>query len=342
MKNNRLKLAAFLILVTAVVYCGGAGNDDGETEGLSTRVVIRFQDQQCTDISAGQAETVSRDFEDIVTFILTVTGDDFSTIERSFGVGEEIKISVLVGDPRNFMLEGFDQFGELVCRGGITTAIFPGLNVIEITCVLVEPTPTPTPSPSPTPTPTATPTPTSTPTPLPVPEDCDDGADNDGDRDIDCADSDCDQKVGGPCGEICQFPSEENCSDDFDNDGDGKMDCADDNCIGQRGPQEQLCEIPEATCNDESDNDGDRMTDCGDSPDCDSAPNCNPETVCNDDLDNDLDGSTDCVDSDCFEDPSCLITLGDKYLGTPELGDSQTQDEICLKSCKKHKLPHNC
>ena len=348
MKNNRLKLAAFLILVTAVVYCGGAGNDNGETEGLSTRVVIRFQDQQCTDISAGQEETVSRDFEDIVTFILTVTGDDFSTIQRSFGVGEEIKVNVLIGDPRNFMLEGFDQFDQLVCRGGVTTAILPGLNTIEITCILVEPTPTPTPSPTPTPTPTATPTPTTTPTPTPQPEDCDDGADNDGDFDIDCADSDCDGEVGGPCGEICEFQRETDCNDNFDNDADGKIDCRDEDCdgvdVGGEGP---FCQLgSEQNCSDDFDNDGDDFTDCRDS-DCANEPVCaeggagpcndgfdndddgdadcaDPdcaglfgllgqlcqlvETICDDTFDNDGDDSVDCDDSDCFQDPFCGIT----------------------------------
>jgi hypothetical protein len=335
MKKSCLKLSFLITIVLTFIYCGGAGDNNGGIEGLSTRVVIRFQDQACIDISARQEELARLDFDDIVTFILTVTGDDFSTIQRSFDVGEEIKISVLVGDPRNFMIEGFDQFGQLVCRGGVTTAILPGLNIIEITCILVEPTPTPTPSPSPTPTPTITPTPT------PLPEDCDDRVDNDGDQLIDCADPDCEGQTGpqeqvcerpemtcndgadndgddlrdcadpscegqiGSCAELCEQP-EQTCTDGFDNDGDGAKDCADTDCEGQRGPQEELCEIPEASCNDGSDNDGDGDADCGDT-NCASAPNCNPETVCNDNIDNDLDGFTDCADSDCADDPNCSI-----------------------------------
>ncbi len=313
MNNHRLKLSIFfLVLAFAIIYCGGAGDNNGGSEGTSTRVVVSFQDQQCVDIAAIEREATRQSFDEIVSFTLTVTGDDFSTIVRSFNIGDEIRISVLVGDPRNFMIEGFDEFGQLVCSGGVSAAVMPGLNVINIICILVEPTPTPTPTPTvtPTPTPTVTPSPTPTITPPPPVEVCNDGIDNDGDFFTDCADFDC---VGqtGPCGETCEQP-EDTCSDGFDNDGDGRADCADSDCEGQRGPQEQICETPEVSCDDGSDNDGDGLFDCQD-PDCEGVDIgdlrfCElPEVSCSDGFDNDGDGTTDCEDSNCFDDPVCNL-----------------------------------
>ncbi|MBI2486398.1 MAG: hypothetical protein HYW01_05470 [Deltaproteobacteria bacterium] len=334
-KKRQIRLCIFFItLLFTVISCGGAGNN-GESEGASLRISIQFPSISCLTESTKQEASTRQTTEDIIkTIVLTVTGNDFSTIEETFNIGEQIRVFVPVGNDRNFMIEGFDEFGQLVCRGGITSDVLPGLNTLIIQCIA--PTPTPTPSPTPTPTP-------------PPLENCFDGIDNDGDNLTDCADPECEGQIG-PQGQICEIPEvtcndgadndgdnltdcadpscvgqvggcvelceqpEETCYDRFDNDGDGRQDCTDTDCEGQRGPQEQLCEIPEqTTCDDDSDNDGDDLVDCED-PSCEGQIGgplgqvCEAqEATCDDRFDNDADELTDCSDPDCFEDPSCFI-----------------------------------
>ncbi len=75
---------------------------------------------------------------------------------------------------------------------------------------------------------------------------CADGFDNDGDTYIDCADYYCDEEVGGPDGQLCDYHGEAGeCDDLFDNDADGLTDCDDDDCVDDAACADEETEIAE-------------------------------------------------------------------------------------------------